>query len=131
MTYINILRKVWSAIMNIFKVDGNLSIDTSNVYVNGEKADLSVCNISYADYSKLVVDGKCESNVIYVVSSDYVNAYGQQIKNLAAPTELNDAATKEYVDAQISSVNGITRDEAAQIAKEVFKSSLSSILNVI
>ena len=62
--------------MNIFKVDGNLSIDTSNVYVNGEKADLSVCNISDVDYSKLVVEGKCESNVIYVVSSDNIDAYG-------------------------------------------------------
>ena len=37
--------------MNIFKVDGNLSIDTSNVYVNGEKADLSVCNISDVVFS--------------------------------------------------------------------------------
>ena len=52
--------------MNIFKVDGNLSIDTSNVYVNGEEANLSVCNIFDVDYSKLVVEGKCESNVIYV-----------------------------------------------------------------
>ena len=117
--------------MNIFSVDENLTIDKSNVYVNGIKTDLSVCSISYVDYSKLVVDGKCESNVIYVVSSDYVNAYGQQIKNLAIPTDLNDATTKEYVDAQISSIHGITRDEAAQIAKEVFKSSLSSILSVI
>lgn len=117
--------------MNIFKVDGNLSIDTSNVYVNGEKADLSVCNISDVDYSKLVVEGKCESNVIYVVSSDSIDAYGQQLKNLAAPTDLSDATTKEYVDIQISSIHGITRDEIVQIAKEVFKSSLSSILSSI
>ena len=62
--------------MNMFKVDGNLSIDTSNVYVNGEKADLSVCSISDVDYSTLVVEGKCEDNVIYVVSSDNIDAYG-------------------------------------------------------
>ena len=117
--------------MNMFKVDGNLSIDTSNVYVNGEKADLSVCNISDVDYSKLVVEGKCENNVIYVVSSDNINAYGQQLKNLAAPTDLSDATTKEYVDAQLSGMHGITRDEVTQIAKEVFKSSLSSILSAI
>ena len=117
--------------MNMFKVDGNLSIDTSNVYVNGEKADLSVCNISDVDYSKLVVGGKCKSNVIYVVSSDYVNAYGQQLKNLAAPTDLGDATTKAYVDAQLSGMHGITRDEVVQIAKEVFKNSLSSILSAI
>ena len=97
--------------MNMFKVDGNLSIDTSNVYVNGEKADLSVCSVSDVDYSRLVVEGKCESNVIYVVSSDSINAYGQQLKNLAAPTDLSDAATKEYVDTQLSGMHGITRDE--------------------
>ena len=117
--------------MNLFKVDGNLSIDTSNVYVNGEKTDLSVCNISEEDYHKLVVEDRCESNVIYVISSDCINAYGQQLKNLAAPMDLNDAATKEYVDTQLSCMHGITRDEVVQIAKEVFKSNLSSILSVI
>ena len=117
--------------MNMFKVDGNLLIDTSNVYVNGEKADLSICSISDIDYGRLVVEGKCESNVIYVVSSDSINAYGQQLKNLAAPTDLGDAATKEYVDTQLSGMHGITRDEVAEIAKEVFKSSLSSILSAI
>ena len=62
--------------MNLFKVDGNLSIDTSNVYVNGVKSDLSVCKISDIDYNNLVTSGRCESNVLYVVSSDCINAYG-------------------------------------------------------
>lgn len=53
------LKKAWSAIMGMFKVDGNLSIDTSNVYVDGVKADLSVCHISDIDYHSLVVEGKC------------------------------------------------------------------------
>lgn len=117
--------------MNIFKVDGNLSIDTSNVYVNGEKIDLSVCNISDVEYYKLVVENACKNNVIYVVNSAYANAYGQQLKNLAAPTNLNDAATKEYVDAQLSNMHNMTRDEVMQISKEVFKNSLSSILSAI
>ena len=53
------LKKVWSTIMSMFKVDGNLSIDTSNVYVDGMKADLSVCHISDTDYHSLVNEGKC------------------------------------------------------------------------
>ncbi len=53
------LKKVWSTIMNIFKVNGNLSIDTSNVYVDGMKADLSVCHVSDANYHDLVNEGKC------------------------------------------------------------------------
>ena len=38
------------------------------------------------------------SNELYIVSSDYINAYGEQLKNLAQPTDLSDATTKEYVD---------------------------------
>ena len=33
------------------------------------------------------------ANTLYVVSSDYNDAYGMQIKNLAAGTEISDAAT--------------------------------------
>lgn len=120
--------------MNLFKVDGNLSIDTSNVYVNGSKVDLSVCNISEIEYHNLVLEGQCQSNVLYVVSSDSMNAYGMQLKNLAAPSSSNDAATKEYVDAKVSElsvVDLITRDDAIQIAKEVFKNGLQSILSSI
>lgn len=68
--------------MNLFKVDGNLSIDTSNIYVDDEKMDLSVCNISQDAYYKLVIDGECKKNVLYVVSSNSINAYGEQIQNV-------------------------------------------------
>lgn len=44
------IKKVWYAIMNVFKVDGNLSIDTSNVYVDGSKADLSICQLDASEY---------------------------------------------------------------------------------
>ena len=126
-----LIKKVWSAIMNMFKVDGNLSIDTSNVYINGEKADLSVRAVSDAEYARLALEGACLSNVVYVVSSDCVNAYGQQLKNLAAPTDPGDAATKEYVDEQVGSARGVTREEAAAIAKDALRSCLSGILSAI
>ena len=131
---LNFIKKAWNAIMNLFKVDGNLSIDTSNVYVNGSKVDLSVCNISEIEYHNLVLEGQCQSNVLYVVSSDSINAYGMQLKNLAAPSSSNDAATKEYVDDQVSKLSAVdivTRHDVVQIAKEVFKNSLSSILSAI
>ena len=121
--------------MSMFKVNGNLSIDTSNVYVDGLKADLSVCHTSDTVYHDLVNEGKCQDNVIYVVSSDYINAYDSQVKNVAAPTDPTDAVTKEYVDTRITQAlsghSEITRDEVIQISREVFKSSLSSILSAI
>ena len=30
------------------------------------------------------------------MSGNYINAYGQQMKNLSAPTDLSDATTKQY-----------------------------------
>ena len=47
---LNFIKKVWYAIMNVFKVDGSLSIDTSNVYVDGSKADLSICQLDTSEY---------------------------------------------------------------------------------
>ena len=38
------------------------------------------------------------SNTIFIVSSDYIDAYGQQMKNLSDPTDLSDATNKQYVD---------------------------------
>lgn len=35
------------------------------------------------------------------MSSDCINAYGQQIKNVAEPTTSSDAATMNYVDIKI------------------------------
>jgi hypothetical protein len=46
----NFLKKIGKSIMNLFKVNGEISIDTSNVYVDGQQADLSVCHIKQNDY---------------------------------------------------------------------------------
>lgn len=37
-----LLKKIGKFIMNLFTVNGELSIDTSNVYVEGQKADLTI-----------------------------------------------------------------------------------------
>ena len=36
------------------------------------------------------------------MSSDYVNAYGQQVRNVAEPSLSSDAATKNYVDTAVA-----------------------------
>ena len=40
--------------------------------------------------------------MLYVVDSNVIDAYGQQMKNLAAPTDLSDAANKKYVDDSLT-----------------------------
>ena len=41
-----IFKKIKDAIMSLFGVNGQLSIDTSNVFINGNKSDLSVMQLT-------------------------------------------------------------------------------------
>ena len=82
--------------MNLFKVNGEISIDTSNVYIDGQLVDLSVCKITQSEYDKLIYENNCLSNVLYVVEADFINAYNQQIKNVADPSESQDVVTLKY-----------------------------------
>ena len=60
--------------------------------------------LSASEYEQLVYDDETLSNALYVVEDDYVDAYGEQIKNVAYPTDLSDAATKGYVDTALANV---------------------------
>ena len=53
----------------------------------GEHTDLSVLKVTANEYEQLVVDANSSSvdlsnNVIYIVSSDNMNMYGEKILNL-------------------------------------------------
>lgn len=69
-----------------------------------DQTDLSIVKLNAEDYAQIVATSSMISNCLYVVESSCMNAYGQQLKNLAAPTDLSDATTKEYVDNAISNV---------------------------
>lgn len=45
--------------------------------VDSTPANVNIVHISQKDYEQLVFDGDALSNTLYVVSSDYINAYGQ------------------------------------------------------
>ena len=40
--------------------------------------------------------------MLYVVDSNIIDAYGQQMKNLGDPTESGDATNKKYVDDSLT-----------------------------
>ena len=104
--------------MNLFIMNGELSIDTSNIYVNGQKTDLSVCKIRQSEYNELVKNESCLSNTLYVVESDYIDAYGQQMKNVADPTDAQDAVTLKYAQDNFGKTN---IDESKFVLKNEFK----------
>jgi phage host-nuclease inhibitor protein Gam len=74
-------------------VDAELSGKIDNkVKVDGAAVEtLNVQRIDSATYHDMVVGGTVDSNTIYIVSSDHLNAFGEQIKNVADGTEAGDA----------------------------------------
>lgn len=65
--------------------------------------------------------------MLYVVDSNVIDAYGQQMKNLAAPTDPGDATNKQYVDdsltatAHVLSTDYNTKIDAITSDKKVVK----------
>lgn len=53
-------------------------LDTkSAVSVDNELANVNILHISQDDYNQLVASDAALSNTLYIVSSDYIEAYGQ------------------------------------------------------
>lgn len=67
-----------------------------------EKLELK--HVSRDEYSEIIKTGAL-SNCLYVVSSETINAYGEQIKNVGEPELSSDAATKGYVDSELLKVD--------------------------
>lgn len=83
--------------------------DLSSPCVNAR--DLSVRYVTQEQFHKMVtgdpsVSAWFEPTTLYVVSSDEINAYNTNIKNVADPLEPKDAANKRYVDAISSALSG-------------------------
>ena len=81
--------------------------DVSRVYVkdpsiseyqDGKQSDLSILNVTNEEYAALLQDDAAMPNAIYVISDDFSNAYGAQLKNLAVGTDLSDAVTLQQLN---------------------------------
>lgn len=73
--------------------------------------DLSVVKLSADEYAQMLDDGTCLSNAIYIVEAPNIDAFKQQIKNVAPGTNLSDAvnlAQLNAVSANAGTITGIT-----------------------
>lgn len=70
--------------------------------------DLSIRYVTGQEYHDLVTgpSDQFEPKTLYIVSSDEINAYNTNIKNVADPEEEKDAANKWYVDSVSSRIHG-------------------------
>ena len=105
------------------KIDKKIYIEDKISSEISGYSDLSVIKLSSNEYQDLVVSGATSPSVLYVVESDFINAYGQQIKNLSAPELSSDAATKGYVDSSIVNVNTSISDVSSDLLEKMNKIS--------
>ena len=88
----------------------------SKIFIDRVSAEsLCAVHISQEDFYEKVHTSSLLSNELYIVSSNYINAYGQQVKNVAKPSDSADAATKQYVDNLISSVPDLLSGLSAEM----------------
>ena len=100
----------------------------------GAYTDLSVVKIDKDAYDLSVIGDTLLSNVLYMLQANYVDAYGQQLKNLATPTELSDATPKKYVDDNVAVASQALSDyidEQVAIASEDLNDDLASISVIV
>ena len=93
--------------VNVAGVSENYFRPTVKVFdADPVRTDLSVIKLSADDYYELVANEEALSNVIYVVDDDKINAFDQQIKNLAAGIDDTDAVNM----AQLNEVSSRAAD---------------------
>ena len=96
--------------------------------------DLSVYKLSKEDYDKAVSSNAICESAIYIVSSDFIDAYGQVLSNLTMGNDevlscKDIATTKTYVDSEISGVTNKVlevKEKLTELMKNMFN-TLSTI----
>ena len=87
----------------------------------GVNSDLSVIKLPKEEYEQMVIDGTLNESCLYVVSSDYIDAYGEPLCNLTMPEGYEGVAvTKPYVDEKLGNietgVDGLLAQMYAQLS---------------
>ncbi len=116
---------------------------TNTVLSDGDFTNLSVVKIAKDEYDTLVADKSemLSGNTLYIVDSDYIDAYGQQLCNLtmsndSAKSYVGIAATNTYVDektsevqSQLNQVSSTFANVFANISGISLNSQLSDLLS--
>ena len=116
---------------------------TNTVLSDGDFTNLSVVKIAKDEYDTLVADKSemLSGNTLYIVDSDYIDAYGQQLCNLtmsndSAKSYIGIAATNTYVDektsevqSQLNQVSSTFANVFANISGISLNSQLSDLLS--
>ena len=101
-------------------------------FSSGKYTDLSVVKIPIDEYKNNSISSTLIDNTLYVISSDYIEAFGQVISNMTMtddPTE-SEAASKHYVDTIHDNLSGKIQYLSSEISSnDVDISNLSGDLS--
>lgn len=115
-------------------ISSKVYIDNSAEGVSGY-TELSVVKLTKEAYENLVANNACNPKTIYVVSSDYIDAYGQKIQNLKDATDDADAVNLKQLSNTVSdtsdTLTGIINSTSATLTTKLTGtvSSVSSFLD--
>lgn len=82
----NSVQGIEDRLAEISSVDGK-----SAVYIGDEKTDLNIKTISFPEYADLVKSDATETSVMYLISSDSFNMFGERVINVGKAVDDTDA----------------------------------------
>ena len=118
--------EISAAIDSVISSSNKIFIKDPSVqeYANGKQSDLSVIKLTNEEYAQ-ILQTSADPNVLYVISNDYKNAYGQQLKNLAQGTDLSDAVNVEQLSIAIA-----YKADVSSLSDYTLSSDISNILSL-
>ena len=78
--------------------------EKSTVYIEGEKSDLNIRKLSFPEYAELVRNESTETSVVYLISSDFFNMFGERVINVGNAVDDTDAVNLGQVKSLLSTL---------------------------
>ena len=105
------------------KIDGKISAQIGDNAKSVSVDTLTMHKISDEKYAELLKTDKIVETDIYVISSDYIDGYGEQVKNIANGEEETDAATYGQLSSLSTSLSAdiiaLSTDLSIDLSSEV------------
>ena len=98
-------------------IDKKIFIDDRISSISGN-SDLSIVKLNSSEYAQVLQNGAL-SNALYIVQDTFMDAYGQQLRNLSAGTLSSDAVTLAQLEDVSASLSGYYQKSETSSANQI------------